>query len=55
MADRVTIRKDMGLKRTAEIIKELMNLLLPMKPFCFLQMNCTDPDWDTRWNLDPFH
>ena len=31
MADRVTIRKDMGLKELAEI-----------KPFCFLQMNCTD-------------
>lgn len=53
MADRVTIRKDMGLKELAEINSSMEESLADREALMFPADELYGSNWDTRW-VDPF-
>lgn len=53
MADRVTIRKDMGLKELAEINARVDETLADKEALMFPADELYGSNWDTRW-VDPF-
>lgn len=53
MADRVTIRKDMGLKELAEINARVDETLADKESLLFPADELYGSNWDTRW-VDPF-
>lgn len=53
MADRVTIRKDMGLKELAEINARVDESLAANEALLFPADELYGSNWDTRW-VDPF-
>lgn len=53
MADRVTIRKDMGLKELAEINAKVDEALAESEDLLFPADELYGSNWDTRW-VDPF-
>ena len=53
MADRVTIRKDMGLKELAEINARVDESLAAKEDLLFPADELYGSNWDTRW-VDPF-
>lgn len=53
MADRVTIRKDMGLKELAEINSRVEETLAEKEALLFPADELYGSTWDTRW-VDPF-
>lgn len=53
MADRVTIRKDMGLKELAEINSRVEETLAEKEALLFPADELYGSNWDTRW-VDPF-
>ncbi|WP_278623405.1 peptidoglycan DD-metalloendopeptidase family protein [Parabacteroides gordonii] len=53
MADRVTIRKDMGLKELAEINARVDEALAAKEDLMFPAEELYGSNWDTRW-VDPF-